>query len=668
LNPAVVSQSPTSAAAAVPAYLLVHHAGRGTFAPHRLTSPIVTIGRVAGNDVVIDSPNISRRHAKLLITDMGVTAHDLDSHNGVFLNGKKIRSAPVGPGDLLYVGDVCLRVERDTSALGMAPLILVDVADEDEPAVRALAALRRAVRAAAEGKDDAWLVEALQVTREFVDAMVAVLVEVRSDGDLWPLASAPDLAGRPAPVLWPVVQQAVATSEPVFAANLRDTPLGEELAADAPGAVMAVPLLHRRGDERAVRGVLYLSRAVAGPTFGEEQFDVVQCIAGAVGLRIDNDDQRAEATTTVVAGNGMIEAQQRITSLEEQLVAAQSTDRTSSERVCALEGDLQRERREVASLREASTRHDSSTAEERRQAQAALDAVRAEQTAAVQRAQAVETALAQARAEGAQLTDAAQAEREAATARQASLAQELAQLRARLDESSAPARSTEADALRSALRASVPPVLAERVEEMATGTTPPTSMQTRTLTALHVALASFDAFCESAAPEVVRATLDRFCAAVVARAAARGGRVRQVVGHGHLVVFDADGAGVCGAVECALDLDTAFPGDDGAPGVVAGVHHGNAVMGFFGDAEATSYVEAGAPVVVARAASDHAASGALGGAPRGVVVSDAIRALVADAPGLSVTRLGPVWIPGVRAAMPLSVIERNSEGNGGKHA
>jgi class 3 adenylate cyclase len=168
---------------------------------------------------------------------------------------------------------------------------------------------------------------------------------------------------------------------------------------------------------------------------------------------------------------------------------------------------------------------------------------------------------------------------------------------------------------------------------------------------------------ERAAPDVVKAMLDRFCATVAARAAAHGGRVHQVVGHAHLVVFGADGAAALDAVRCALDLDAVFHGDDGTPGIAAGIHNGSAVTGVFGSAEATSYVEAGSPVVVARAASEHAPVAGSRGAPRGVVVSETVRALISNADDLRITRLGPVWVAGVRAAVPFAVVELVNTGD-----
>jgi class 3 adenylate cyclase len=650
-----VSSFPPSPTPAAPAYLLVHHGGRGAFAPRRLTSPLVTIGRVPGNDVVLDSPNVSRRHAKLLVTDLGVTAHDLDSHNGVFINGKKVRSAPVGPGDLLYVGDVCLRLERDESTTGLMTLTPDDLLDDDDPAVRRLDALQRAVVHCGDADDGAWTEKCVRICSELVDAAAAVLVEVQADGDLLPTVVLPDDGQRTlTAVLWPLVQKAVASLDVQFAADLKTTPVIDDLPDDAPLAVMAVPLLLPDADAPAVRAVLYLARPAASATFDEEHLETIHAIAGVMGMRLARAS--AEVTSTGVAGSGVVEALQRIASLEEDLSTARASATSTTDRLRALEVELQQQRREASQQRDAAGRAEANANELRRLARAEGDAVRADLDAVRVRADEAEKKLIALNAEAAHARDALPAvvaERDGALARLGALERELTALRGDLDAK----RSGNVDAFRSALRASVPPMLVEHVEAVASGSTLPTTMQTRALTALHIGLSEFDAFCERAAPEVVKSTLDRFCAAVAARAAARGGRVQQVVGHAHLVVFGADSVGAEQAVRCALDLDAAFRGDDGAPGIAAGVHNGSALSGVFGNADATSYVEAGSPVVVARAASEHAPTVGGRGAPRGVVISEVVRALVAHVADLRVTRLGPVWIPGVRAAVPLAVVE-----------
>jgi hypothetical protein len=64
-----------------------------------------TIGRSRDCDVVLDDAGASRRHAELRPYADGWELQDLDSTNGVRVNGRAIRGAqPLRPGDLVEIG------------------------------------------------------------------------------------------------------------------------------------------------------------------------------------------------------------------------------------------------------------------------------------------------------------------------------------------------------------------------------------------------------------------------------------------------------------------------------------------------------------------------------------------------------------------------------------
>lgn len=64
----------------------------------------ITIGRGAGNDIVLKELLVSRRHAEVRRTGAGYIVVDLGSSNGTFLNGRQVSRAPLRPGDLLSIG------------------------------------------------------------------------------------------------------------------------------------------------------------------------------------------------------------------------------------------------------------------------------------------------------------------------------------------------------------------------------------------------------------------------------------------------------------------------------------------------------------------------------------------------------------------------------------
>jgi DNA-binding winged helix-turn-helix (wHTH) protein len=80
--------------------------GRRRFA---LASGETILGRDPGAAVPLDDPSVSRRHARILVSDGGATLEDLGSKNGTFLNEKRVESAePLADEDRVRVGSVSL--------------------------------------------------------------------------------------------------------------------------------------------------------------------------------------------------------------------------------------------------------------------------------------------------------------------------------------------------------------------------------------------------------------------------------------------------------------------------------------------------------------------------------------------------------------------------------
>ena len=76
----------------------------------------VIIGRQDG-DLVLQDPEVSRRHAVLRRSGGSVVVEDLHSTNGTFVNRERIRNpVAVGPGDEVRVGQTTLEIEPDWRA------------------------------------------------------------------------------------------------------------------------------------------------------------------------------------------------------------------------------------------------------------------------------------------------------------------------------------------------------------------------------------------------------------------------------------------------------------------------------------------------------------------------------------------------------------------------
>src|SRR5262245_27652218 len=76
----------------------------------------MAIGRLDG-DLVLEDPEVSRRHAVLRRSGASVVVEDLASTNGTFVNGERIQSPrEVRPGDQVRVGRTTLEIEPDPGA------------------------------------------------------------------------------------------------------------------------------------------------------------------------------------------------------------------------------------------------------------------------------------------------------------------------------------------------------------------------------------------------------------------------------------------------------------------------------------------------------------------------------------------------------------------------
>ena len=59
---------------------------------------------------------ISRRHARLLVTDTEVCVFDLGSANGTLVNGRRVTSRRLRHGDLLQLGDAAAEIHIESLA------------------------------------------------------------------------------------------------------------------------------------------------------------------------------------------------------------------------------------------------------------------------------------------------------------------------------------------------------------------------------------------------------------------------------------------------------------------------------------------------------------------------------------------------------------------------
>src|SRR5207248_5915516 len=94
--------------------------GRKTVVP--LVREEITIGRQDGNTIRLTERNVSRRHARFFRENGSLMLEDLNSYNGVRVNGDRIEGpTKVKEGDLIEIGDYDLGIQGKLDPLPAQP-------------------------------------------------------------------------------------------------------------------------------------------------------------------------------------------------------------------------------------------------------------------------------------------------------------------------------------------------------------------------------------------------------------------------------------------------------------------------------------------------------------------------------------------------------------------
>ena len=86
------------------AYIIIHGPGHdGTKLP--LREGITSFGRLPSNDVILLGDLVSRHHSRITFFEGRATLQDLGSHNGSWVNGERVATRVLKPGDVARVGN-----------------------------------------------------------------------------------------------------------------------------------------------------------------------------------------------------------------------------------------------------------------------------------------------------------------------------------------------------------------------------------------------------------------------------------------------------------------------------------------------------------------------------------------------------------------------------------
>lgn len=77
----------------------------------RLVPGIITLGRASDNKIKINEDLVSKYHARIFTYFQASYIEDLESTNGTFVNGKRIGTHILHPGDEILLGKYRIKIE-----------------------------------------------------------------------------------------------------------------------------------------------------------------------------------------------------------------------------------------------------------------------------------------------------------------------------------------------------------------------------------------------------------------------------------------------------------------------------------------------------------------------------------------------------------------------------
>ena len=74
----------------------------------QLDKPLITIGRLQGNDVCVPNQRVSRLHARIRYENNAWVIEDADSVNGIVYQGTRVERLALNNGDKVYIAPTAM--------------------------------------------------------------------------------------------------------------------------------------------------------------------------------------------------------------------------------------------------------------------------------------------------------------------------------------------------------------------------------------------------------------------------------------------------------------------------------------------------------------------------------------------------------------------------------
>jgi adenylate cyclase len=267
---------------------------------------LLVVGRALTSDIPVFDPTISRRHAEVICGESGVEVRDLGSSNGTFVNGAKIETARLSPGDVVSFGKVPFRLTE------VSPMPAPPVTPSQPPRLSGTIVLQMPVGQRPAAADQQKLAQKLTLLLEVskgltrtidpaalletiagfclqifdVDYVSILLADER--GEQVPKVSR-DREGQaeqrsvPQSIVRTAVQEKVAILSDNAPEDLRFG--GQSILMQRVRSTMCAPLV---GNEGRVLGVLYVDNVTSTHRFDGEDLEFLIAFASIAAAAIEN--------------------------------------------------------------------------------------------------------------------------------------------------------------------------------------------------------------------------------------------------------------------------------------------------------------------------------------------------------------------------------------------
>lgn len=322
-----------------------------------LREGITALGRLPSNDVILHGDLVSRHHARILFFDGRASIQDLGSHNGTWVNGDRVATQPLAPGDDVRVGNFKItfsfgevpaaraETEDDRDAIVLTPFRgetiaptmtprdaslpakdslppdvdtrdpasshvieqlsrLDNASPADTPTRLMMIRLRIAEAAAASDTVSDFVGKVLGIVLADHESAIAAFYRVLP-GEAVPMLIAADgpgvQAGSSIPMSKGVLRWSVAKNYTVFSQDVaKDVRFqtGQSVMdiGEEARALVCAPVSR----DNRVLGVLYVSRSIAAP-FNHDAVDVIEAVAHLCAPTFDRLEQRRRDREVVSA-------------------------------------------------------------------------------------------------------------------------------------------------------------------------------------------------------------------------------------------------------------------------------------------------------------------------------------------------------------------------------